>query len=260
MEVRWPSTVKPCTVNPDGRKQERLKEKDAWLVVTGIRGHTGKGGDGVLFGGAGTAVPPLHCGGQGQVMHAREIIGPQGMACALRSPGVQGSVAATLNQNRLLPFECLEGRRRGGQINTKVGSGVPTWVTPVPSMWKCVSLRSLPLVPSTFMIFTFLTWLYLKLVSLSSINNSQTPSVQPAPLWQVPMYDLRNEVRRKPGMAQRAAIPRGSQRTLSHSAHCSSVQPFYPAAARALPSSPFITTPGVTTGQRLKSFRKPESM
>lgn len=105
-----------------------------WLVVREIRGRTGKGGEGVLFGRAGTAAPLLRCRGQGQVMHAREIVGPQGMACALRSPGVQGSMAATLNQNRLLPFECLEGRRTGGQINTKVGSGVSTCVTPVPSM------------------------------------------------------------------------------------------------------------------------------
>lgn len=38
--------------------------------------------------------------------------------------GVQGSSAVTLNQNRRLPFERLEGRRTGGQINTMVDSGV----------------------------------------------------------------------------------------------------------------------------------------
>lgn len=100
----------------------------------GIRGRMGKGG--VLFGSAPLQFPfcAVRCGGQGQVMHAREFIGPQGMACALRSPGVQGSIAVTLNQNRLLPFECLLGRRMGGQINTKVGGGVSNFVTPVPSL------------------------------------------------------------------------------------------------------------------------------
>lgn len=96
---------------------------------------------GVEFGKAGTEVPLPPRGGQGQVMHAREHVGPQGMACVLRSPGVQGSSAVTLNQNRRLPFERLEGRRTGGQINTKVGCGVlhglrdhQNSLTPVPSV------------------------------------------------------------------------------------------------------------------------------
>lgn len=42
----------------------------------------------------------------------------------LDARGVQGSLAVTLNKNRRLPFERLEGRRRGIQINTKVGTGV----------------------------------------------------------------------------------------------------------------------------------------
>lgn len=86
------------------------------------------------------------CGGQGQVMRARERVGPPGMACALGSLGVQGSSAVTLNQNRRLPFERLEGRREGGQINTKVGSGVlhglrpqQYSLTPVPS--ACIYVR-----------------------------------------------------------------------------------------------------------------------
>lgn len=83
--------------------------------------------------------------------------------------------------------------------------------------------------PCTFMIFTFLIWLYLRLVSLSSINNSQTFSIQPTPLWQVPMYDLRNEVRRKPCMAQSAAIPWGSPRRPSLTALTApSSSPFTP--------------------------------
>lgn len=89
-------------------------------------------------------------------MQAREIVVPQGMACALWSPGVQGSMAVTLNQNRLLPFECLQGRRMGGQINTKVGVHVSNFVTPVPSFGICVSLGFLPVVHRLFRIFTFL--------------------------------------------------------------------------------------------------------
>jgi len=89
-------------------------------------------------------VPLPPCGGQGQVMRARERVGTPGMACVLGSPGVQGSSAVTLNQNRRLPFERLEGRRMGGQINTKVGNGVlhglglSRTLTPVPSVCLCV--------------------------------------------------------------------------------------------------------------------------
>lgn len=85
-------------------------------------GWTGKGGSG--GGLARHQGAPSTLWGQGQVMRARERVGPPEMECALRSPGVQGSSAVTLNQNRRLPFERLEGRRRVGQINTKVGSGV----------------------------------------------------------------------------------------------------------------------------------------
>lgn len=67
--------------------------------------------------------PLLAVAGQGQVMRARQRGGPPGMACALGIPGVQGSSAVTLNQNRHLPFERAKGRRTAGQINTKVGSG-----------------------------------------------------------------------------------------------------------------------------------------
>lgn len=74
------------------------------------------------------------------------------------------------------------------------------------------------------------------------------------------MYDLRKELGPKLCIAQGAAIPRSSPgKTLSHSVHCSFFQAFYLAPASALPSSPFLTTPGVT-GQRLKPFRNPESM
>lgn len=123
MAIFW-STFKLYVAGNDRWKEQKCKEADGWLFVTGIRGLMGKGGDGVLFGRAGTAVPLQHHGGQGQVMHTREIVGPKGMACALRNPGVQGNMAVTLNQNRRLPFESLEGRRFGGQINTKVGCGV----------------------------------------------------------------------------------------------------------------------------------------
>ena len=68
--------------------------------------------------------PFLLGGGQGQVIHNRELVGLPGMACALGSLGVQGSLAVTLNKNRRLPFERLEARWRGGRINTKVGAGV----------------------------------------------------------------------------------------------------------------------------------------
>lgn len=60
-------------------------------------------------GNRGAPSPPV--GGQGQVMHARERVGPPGMACAPGSLRVQGSSAVTLNQNRRLPFERLKGRR-----------------------------------------------------------------------------------------------------------------------------------------------------
>lgn len=88
------------------------------------KGGADRGGDGSGFGRAVTEVPLPPCGGQGQVIRARERVGPLGMACVLGSPGVQGSLAVTLNQNGRLPFECLKGRRTGGQINTKVGSDV----------------------------------------------------------------------------------------------------------------------------------------
>lgn len=68
----------------------------------------------MIFGKAGSEVPLPLCGGQGQVMHARERVGPRGMACALGNPGVQGSSAVTLNQNRLLPFESWRG---GGWVD-----------------------------------------------------------------------------------------------------------------------------------------------
>ena len=120
------------------------------FCVTGMGGWTGKGGDGGVFGKANTEVPLPPCGGQGQVMRTRERAGSRGMACALGSPGVQGSSVVTLNQNRRLPFERLEGRRTGGQINTKVGSGVlhglgarQNSLTPVPTVvcvCVCVSV------------------------------------------------------------------------------------------------------------------------
>lgn len=71
----------------------------------------GGGGGGEILGKAGTEVPLPPSGGQGQVMRARERVGPPGMACVLGSLRVQGSSAVTLNQNRRLPFERLEGRR-----------------------------------------------------------------------------------------------------------------------------------------------------
>lgn len=64
----------------------------------------------VRFVKGGTEVPLPPSGIQRQVMHAREFVGPLRMACAFESPRVQGSSAVTLNQNRRLPFECLEGR------------------------------------------------------------------------------------------------------------------------------------------------------
>ena len=154
------------------------------FCVTGMAGWTGKGGDGGVFGKANTEVPLPPCGGQGQVMRARERVGPRGMACALGSPGVQGSSAVTLNQNRRLPFERLEGRRTGGQINTKVGSGVlhglgarQNSLTPVPTVvcvcvcvCVCFRVRTLevvslllpPLLPAIYVI-------YLPHISLSRI-------------------------------------------------------------------------------------------
>lgn len=152
-------------------------------------------------------------------MHAREIVGPQGMACALRSPGVQGSMAVTLNQNRRLPFECLQGRRMGGQINTKVGSGVSNFVTPVPSMWICVTFS-----PCFFP--WFLPFLYDFVSDLSLWPLSMTSSHFPS--FCFPIYDLRNEV------AQNAAIPISSPRTPSLTAHSSFIRPFYLAAPSAL--------------------------
>jgi len=82
------------------------------------------GNVGGVFHKEGTEVPLPLCGGQGQVMCTRERVGLPGMACALGGLGVQGSLAVTLNQNRRLPFERLEGRQRGERINTKVGCGV----------------------------------------------------------------------------------------------------------------------------------------
>lgn len=126
---------------------------------------------------AGTEVPLPPSAGQGQVMRARERVGPPGMACALGSPGVQGSSAVTLNQNRRLPFERLEGRGAGGQINTKVGRGVlhgheaqQTSLTPVPPVDICVCLcvsllpplppAACDLPPSCPSLGLFVLWLY----------------------------------------------------------------------------------------------------
>lgn len=72
----------------------------------------------------GIEVPLPLCGGQGQVMCTREHDGLSGMACVHGSPGVQGNLAVTLNQNRCLPFERLEGRMRSERINTRVASDV----------------------------------------------------------------------------------------------------------------------------------------
>lgn len=56
-----------------------------WGGAGWVKGLMLRGGGG--FGKAGTEVPLPPRGGQGQVMHAREHVGPQGMACVLRSPG-----------------------------------------------------------------------------------------------------------------------------------------------------------------------------
>lgn len=232
-----------------------------------------------LFGKAGTEVPLPRCGGQGQVMCARERVGPRGMACALGSPGVQGSSAVTLNQNRHLPFERLEGRRTGGQINTKVGSGVlygfggPAELshTCPQCVYVCVfqsekamrlcfcvyhlcSLYFCDLPPSYLFISDSLSLVVLyeqpplPPVSCSvclSIHLQLLSEFNLTALWQIQIYDLRNEARLNPRMGRRAPIP--------------PKQPNHPFPHSPC-SSPFITIPGVTTGQQLKSFKQPQSM
>lgn len=82
------------------------------------------------------------------MMRGRQHGGPPGMACALKIPGVQGSSAVTLNQNRHLPFEQPEGRRTAGQINAKVGSAGALCVYVCVCMFMCKPFSSLlPLRP-----------------------------------------------------------------------------------------------------------------
>lgn len=168
-------------------------------------------------------------------MHARERVGPPGMACALGSPGVQGSSAVTLNQNRRLPFEHLKGREDGWTNKHQGGHWCLAWPralvershTCLQHVCVCFRMRkvevvyfSLPPLLPAFSVTYLPQFSLSQTLSLSFMNNlfslslilsvglsafqftSSCSQFNLTALWQSQIYDLRNEARLSQYMAR----------------------------------------------------------
>lgn len=207
----------------------------------------------VFFDKEGTEVPLPPCGGQGQVMRARERVGLSGMACALGSPGVQGSLAVTLNQNRRLPFE----RREEGRTNKHQGRQrclawpIHSAETPIHlhhCAYVCVSERKVEVVLLFLLSLIYCTHISLSqtafllsfMYNLFSFCQSVSPSVCLSvrlqllsefgltALRQIQIYGLRNEAGPSPSMACFAPVaPKQSEWPVFYSLHSPCSSTFY---------------------------------